>query len=248
MSKSLEYIPEEKNPQGEWVKKDILRWRLQEEEMAMLYAAVCIRMKHLQEAEENLKDYRHTEPLRIAGKTKMVEIHNAVATLAQPFSVAMKSKSGSPQSKKELSKLLSNSRTIDTKKEVGLQTIASIGWLLDVTKARPPEITEDTSSVDYEETLLPGNLQVMEESTPSGYNKAQMELLNEAKNIMSDVLEECGELSEHYRKMGIVLFGNKVFKTYAKVFGCLPDPEEEERERFNAMRDEAKAKEAEEND
>jgi len=248
MAKPLEYIPEEKNAKGEWVPKDILRWRILEEEIAMVYAANCVRINHLKEAEENLKDYRHAEPLRIAGKTKMVEIHNAVGILERPFCITMKARSGTSQAHRELSHILSTTRTVDTKKEVGLQSIASIGWLLDVTKARPPEITQDTSSVDYEETLLPGNLEVKEESAPSGYNKSQMELLQEAKDVIIEVLKGCGDLSQHYDRMGIVVFGNKVFKTYAKVFSCLPDPEEEERERFNAMRDEAKAKEAEDDD
>jgi hypothetical protein len=248
MAKSLEYIPEEKNNKGEWVKKDILRWKLLEEEIAMVYAANCVRMNHLKEAEANLENYRHAEPLRIAGKTKMVEIHNAVEILERPFCVSMRAPTGTKQAHRELSQILSTARSVDTKKEVGLQTIASIGWLLDVTKARPPEITEDTSSVDYEETLLPDNLEVKEESAPSGYNKSQMELLQETKDILVQALTDCGDLSKHYDKMGIVLFGTKVFKTYAKVFSCLPDPEEEERERFNAMRDEAKAKEAEDDD
>jgi hypothetical protein len=248
MAKLLEYIPEEKNTNGEWVKKDVMRWRLLEEEMAMVYAANCVRITHLGDAENNLKDYRHPEPLRIAGKTKMVEIHNAVGILEKPFCLGMKASSGTKQGHRELSHILGSNRTLETSKEMGLQSIASIGWLLDVTKARPPEITQDTSSVDYEENLLPGNLEVKEESAPSGYNNAQMELLQEAKTIMVDVLKGCGELSSHYEKMGIVVFGNKVFKTYAKVFSCLPDPEEEERERFNAMRDEAKAKEAEDDD
>jgi hypothetical protein len=248
MAKNLEYIPEEKDSSGEWVKKDILRWRLLEEEIAMVYAANCVRISQLKDAEANLKNYRHAEPLRIAGKTKMVEIHNAVGILERPFCVTMRAATGTPQAHRELAHILSTTRSVDTKKEVGLQTIASIGWLLDVTKARPPEITQDTSSVDYEENLLPTNLEVKEESAPSGYNKSQMDLLQETKDIVVESLKGCGDLSKHYENMGIVVFGNKVFKAYARVFSCLPDPEEEERERFNAMRDEAKAKEAEDDD
>lgn len=248
MAKLLEYIPEEKNTKGDWIPKDVLRWKLLEEEIAMVYASNCVRINHLKDAEANLKNYRHAEPLRIAGKTKMVEIHNAVSILERPFCVTMRAATGTSQAHRELAKLLSTSRTIDTKKEVGLQSIASIGWLLDVTKARPPEITQDTSSVDYEEKLLPDNLEVKEESAPSGYNISQMELLQEAKDIVVESLKGSGDLSKHYENMGIVVFGNKVFKAYARVFSCLPDPDEEERERFNAMRDEAKAKEAEEDD
>ena len=216
--------------------------------MALIYAAVCIRKKYLEGAEENFEGYRHPEPLKIAGKTKMVEIHNAVGILSKPLIVGMSHDTGSRDGNREFSILLEQKPSLYTSKETGLQAIASIGWLMDISKARPPEITTDNSSIDYEESLLPENLEVKEESAPSGYNKAQIELLQAAKDITSEVLVKCGALSNNYTRMGIVQFGHKVFKTYAKVFGSLPDPEEEERERFNAMREEAKAKKEEEDD
>jgi len=202
----------------------------------------------LRGAEENLKNYRHPEPLRIAGKTKMVEIHNAVTTMERPLIKGMTCKTGTKDAEREFAKLLEESPYLLTTKESGLQAIASIGWIMDVSKARPPEITTDTSSVDYEESLLPDNLEVKEESAPSGYNKSQVKLLEDTKKITAAALKHCGELGENYERMGVVQFGTKVFKAYAKVFGSLPDPEEEERERFNAMREEAKAKKEEDDD
>jgi hypothetical protein len=248
MTKPLEYISEMQDKEGGWNAINCFQWKFLEEEMAIIYASVCIRKKYLSEAEANFKGYRHPEPLRIAGKTKMVEIHNAVGTMDKPMILGMEHPTGSKDGNREFSILLEQKPSIFTSKETGLQAIASIGWIMDIAKARPPEITTDNSSVDYEEDLLPENLEVKEESAPSGYNKAQIELLQATKDITSEVLSKCGELSHSYNKMGIVQFGHKVFKTYAKVFGSLPDPEEEERERFNQMREEAKAKKEEEED
>lgn len=248
MTKPLEYISELKDKDGNWSSINCFQWKMLEEEMAIIYAAVCVRKKFLEEAEANFKNYRHPEPLKIAGKTKMVEIHNAVGVLNKPLVLGMDHPTGSKDGNREFSILLEQKPSIFTSKETGLQAVASIGWIMDISKARPPEITTDNSSVDYEEDLLPENLEVKEESAPSGYNKAQIEILQTTKDITSEVLSKCGELSLSYKKMGIVQFGHKVFRTYAKVFGSLPDPEEEERERFNAMREEAKAKKEEEDD
>lgn len=248
MSNSLEYICETKNASGNWDAINAFQWKILEEEMAVVYAAVCIRRKHLEQAEANFPNYRHPEPLRIAGKTKMVEIHNAVSTLKKPLVAGMTQETGSKDGNREFSILLEQKPSLFTSKECGLQALASIGWLMDVSKARPPEITTDNSSIDYQESLLPGNLEVKEESAPSGYNKAQIELLQSAKTIASEVLAKCGNMSLAYTQMGIVQFGHKVFKIYSKLFGCLPDPEEEERERFNVMRQEAKAKKEEDDD
>lgn len=248
MTKPLEYISEMQEKNGNWNAINCFQWKMLEEEMAIIYAAVCVRKRFLSEAEANFKGYRHPEPLKIAGKTKMVEIHNAVSILEKPMVLGMEHSTGSRDGNREFSILLEQKPSIFTSKETGLQAIASIGWIMDIAKARPPEITTDNSSIDYEEDLLPENLEVKEESAPSGYNKAQIELLQATKDIASEVLLKCGELSQSYQKMGIVQFGQKVFKTYSKVFGSMPDPEEEERERFNAMREEAKAKKEEEDD
>lgn len=248
MSKPLEYICETKDDSGNWNAINAFQWKLLEEEMAIVYAAVCIRKKHLEKAEANFPNYWHPEPLKIAGKTKMVEIHNAVGTLKKPLVAGMTQETGSKDGNREFSILLEQKPALFTSKECGLQALASIGWLMDVSKARPPEITTDNSSVDYEESLLPTNLEVKEESAPSGYNKVQIELLQSTKDIAAEVLAKCGGMSLAYSNMGIVPFGHKVFKIYAKLFACLPDPEEEERERFNAMREEAKAKKDDDDD
>lgn len=248
MTKPLEYISEMQDKDANWTAINCFQWKMLEEEMAIIYAAVCVRKRYLTDAEANFKGYRHPEPLKIAGKTKMVEIHNAVGILEKPMVLGMEHSTGSKDGNREFSILLEQKPSIFTSKETGLQAIASIGWIMDIAKARPPEINTDNSSVDYQEDLLPENLEVKEESAPSGYNKAQIELLQATKDIASEVLSKCGELSNSYHKMGIVQFGHKVFRTYAKVYGSLPDPEEEERERFNAMREEAKAKKEEEDD
>jgi hypothetical protein len=242
MASHLTFVPEEKRSDGSWEETHVFHWRMEEDEMAVIYAACCVRIRNLREAEENLKNYRHVEPLRIAGKTKMVEFHNAVPALSQPFCPKMKHGTGTKAGDEEFAKILAQSPVIVTSKEVGLQALASMGWLMDITKARPPEITNDTTSVDYEEKLLPSNLEVKEESAPSGYNKAQISMLDEARDKAVIVLRDCGDLAQSYEEMGVVKFGTKVFKAYSKVFGALPDPEEEERKRFEGIKEEAKAR------
>ena len=248
MAGHLTYVAEEKRSDGTWEKVNAFQWRLEEDEMAVIYAACCVRMRNLREAEDNLKNYRHGEPLKLAGKTKVVEFHNAVGILEQPFCPRMKHGTGTKAGDEEFTKILAQSPVITTNSEIGLQALASIGWLMDVTKARPPEITTDTMSVDYQESLLPSNLEVKEESAPSGYNKAQIGMLEEARKKAVEVLRDCGDLAQSYEDMGVVKFGTKVFKAYSKVFGALPDPEDEERKRFEAIREEAKSRKEDDDD
>jgi hypothetical protein len=235
----LEYVPQRKLESGEWVPVDEFIFRVPEEEMAVMYACHCIRYKSMEEAEANLKNYVHPEPMKLGGKTKIVEIKSALSIIKTPMLSNMTGETGSQTAMAELQKELPNHAEWRMKKECGLQVLASVGWLASLTKARPPELTKDTSSADYEVSLLPGNLEVTEESAPSGYNKGQADLLKKAKDITTDALEKCGVLAEKLSEMGVVQYGELLFKTHARVFNALPDPEAEERERFEAMRQQA---------
>jgi hypothetical protein len=247
MSQPIDFVEYRKNEAGEYIKVDELIWRMEAEEMAILYSAQCVRFRHLTPAEKNLKNYYHPEGLRIGGKTKIVEIHTAVPVLEMPFLTKMVHKTDTKAASEELAKLLPNSASWASKRDVGIQTIASIGWLMDVTKARPPDITKDTSNVEYAVDILPQNLDVKEESKPTGYNDGQIALLEEARGVATDVLKYCGNKHKEIGEMNIVIFAQRVFKTYSKTFNALPDPSEEERKRDEAMREQAK-KNAEDDD
>lgn len=233
---TLEYIPHRKLESGDWVSVDEFVFRIPVEEMAVTYAAHCLRKRSLAEAEANLKNYIHPEPMKLGGKTRLVEIKSALNFIEQPLFATMTGETGSKKAMEEIQNELPKQAEWRMKKDMGLQALASVGWLASLTKARPPEITKDTSSFDYEPTLLPGNLEVAEEAAPSGYNKEQANLLKETKNLAAEALSKCGSLSDKLKDMSIVQFGELLFKVQSRLFNALPDPEAEERERFEAMR------------
>jgi hypothetical protein len=208
--------------------------------MALMYACSCVRLKHLSDAEGNLKNYRHSEPLRMEGKTKMVEIREGVSLLSKPLLIGMQGVTGSKEAHASINALLKRSTTWYSPQEAGIQIIASSGWVMDISKARPPDITKDTSSIDYTPTLLPSNLAVRDESAPSGYNQGQVAILEETRAVTRDVLQDVGDLHETYSTMGVVLFAQQVFRTHSRVLGCLPDPDDEERKRFDEAREQAR--------
>ena len=239
--KTIEYIHERKSEDGGWVKAEEMIWRIPPEEVAVIFAAQTIRLRCMREAEANLKNYIHPEPMRLGGKIRQVEIKSGIDEMRAPFLKQMTKETGSPEAAAELAKILPAQAQWRLKKSSALQGLASIGWLGDVTKARPPAITKDTSSVDYEETLLPESLSVREEAAPSGYNKQQLATLEEAREIALAALAGCSSLKTAMESMGAVRFGELVFKTQSRLYGGLPDPELEERAKFEAMRAEAAA-------
>lgn len=248
MNDAIEYIALSQNQKGAWIETHEFLWKLPLEEMAILYAACCTRLSCLQAAESNLTHYRHLEPLRINGKTQIVEIHSGTPFLTLPFFKNKEGAIGSPQGISGAQDIFTNTTQWRSSKDVGLQAIASIGWLMDITKAKPPEINKDTSSTNYTETLLPTNLQIKEEAAPSGYNQNQLKLLKDTQNIAAETLKNCGEVGTSLKSLNITLFGNLVFKTYSRIWGSLPDPEEIERLRFEKMKEQAKAKREEDNE
>jgi hypothetical protein len=248
MAEEIQYIHQRQKSDGTWIDAQEFIWKLPHEEMATLYGSCCARLKHLEEAEENLNNYHHQEPLKIGGKTQVVEIHSGIPFLKQNFFKNKEGVTGTPKGNKTAQELFANTNQWRTTKDIGLQAITSIGWLMDVTKARAPDITTDTSSTDYSASLLPQNLSIKEEAAPSGYNNNQLNLLKETQKIAAEVLKNCGEKGEKMAEMGTIQFGNLVFKTYSRVWGNLPDPEEIERQRFEKMREQAKAKREEEED
>lgn len=246
--KIIEFIHLRKTLSGDWENVGEFIWRTPPEELATVYAAHQIRLKNLLEAEDNLKNYRHAEPLRIGGRTKIVDILSATSILKQPFLTTMQGETGSDKALTEIQNVLASSSEWRFKKEIGLQAIASIGWLSDITKARPPAITKDNSSTDYEEELLPDNLQIKEDSSPSGYNKQQAQILTEAQTLTIKALANCGPLHAKISDMTIVPYGELLFKTFSRIYTALPDPETEEREKFEEMRKKAAEKRAQAED
>lgn len=241
----LEFIAQRKTPTGDWVVINEFVIRVPPEELAIIYSAHIIRKSRLVEAEANLTNYIHKEPMKMGGKIRTVEIHSAGKTMKVPFLIGCKAEPGCQEALDELKTAIPKNAEWRMEKEVGLQAIASIGWLADVTKARPPDITKDTSSVDYEQNLLPGNLQIAEDSAPSGYNKSQVELLEEAQKTAAEALIKSGNLHGTITNMSVVTFGELIFKTWSRLFGSLPDPEAKQREEFEALRKEAAEKAAE---
>lgn len=247
-NRTLEFVAQRKNGDGEWVKVEELIWRIPPEEMAIAYSAHCIRKRCVGEAEKNLVGFIHQEPMRFGGKTRIVEFHSAGIQMKAPFLYNMTAEPGTPESMAELKTLIPKHDEWRTTKETGLQILASIGWLSDVTKARPPAITKDTSAVEYLEDLLPGNLAVKEDTAPSGYNKRQVAVLTESKMICAEALEKAGSLHGMLKEMLIVTYGERLFKTQSRIYGALPDPETEERAKFEAMRAAAAAKAEDDDD
>lgn len=248
MPEELQYIAARQKDDGSWIETQEFVWKIPPEEMAVVYAACCTRLKHLEEAEQNLKDYHHQEPLKIGGKTQMVEIHSGVPFLKQNFFKNKEGVAGTAKGLRSAQELLTNTSQWRTSKDIGLQAITSIGWLMDITKARAPDITTDTSSTDYSANLLPSNLAIKEEASPSGYNNNQLKLLKDTQTIAAEALITCGDKGKKMTEIGVVPFGNLVFKTYSRVWGNLPDPDEIERQRFDKMREQAKAKREEDDE
>lgn len=242
MASPIQYIHLSQTKEGDWVPIGQFHWNIPADELAITYAAHTIRLEAMTPAEADLKGYHHGEPLKIGGRTKVVRFLSAVEEIKKPFLVSMKSPTGTPQALEELSEKLAHDKVWKLSKESGLQAIASIGWLADVTKARPPDITKDTSAIEYEIDLLPENLEVKEESSPSGYNDRQLAMIIKAHKIVSAALKNCGTLGKNIAEMGPVPFGERIFKTYSRIFTSLPDPEAEEREKFEAVRQQAKEK------
>lgn len=237
--KLLEYIPERKAADDEWVRVDEFAWRTPPEDLAIAYAAHVIRKQSLTEAEANLKNYVHKEPMRLEGKLRTVKILSSGETLKKPFLATSRAEPGSKEAMEELQMAIPRNAEWRLNRDVCFQVIASVGWLTSLTKARPPDISRDTSEVDYQTQLLPGNLEVAEDAAPSGYNKEQVELLKRAQKLAAEALAKSGGLGEKIKNLPIVNFGEVLFKTFSRTFGSLPDPEIKEREAFEAMQAEA---------
>jgi len=234
--KLLEFVAERRTPEGEWVPVNEFIWRIPPEELAVAYAAHSIRRKCMAEAEANLTGYIHKEPMRLGGKVRTVKIMSAHETMDKPFLSGMRGVPGSKESMDELKVAIPRSGEWRMEQDVGLQTIASVGWLGAMTKARPPEISKDTSAVDYEEGLLPQNLELSEDMAPTGYTKEQAGFLREAHGLATQALEKSGTLKDRMQNMSLTVFGELLFRTQSRIFAALPDPETQEREQFEAMR------------
>lgn len=234
--KTLEFVPERRSPEGDWVPVNEFIWRVPPEELAVAYAAHTIRRRCMVEAEANLKGYVHKEPMRLGGKIRTVKIMTAGVTLKKPFLSGMRGEPGSKEALEELKIAIPKNAEWRMPQDVALQAIASVGWLGAMTKARPPEISKDTSAVDYEESLLPQNLELAEDAAPTGYTKEQVGFLREAQNTAASALEKSGSLGERIKTMPVTTFGELLFRTQSRLFGALPDPETQEREQFEQMR------------
>ena len=236
---TLEYIPQRETENKEWVAVNQFIFRPPSEELAVAYAAQVMRLKALEEAEANLVGYLHQESMKIGGRVNTIEIQGATHIMKLPFLTTMDQPTGTPAAMAQLIKELPNKVEWRTEKEVGLQIIASVGWLGAITKARAPNITEDTSSIDYHLELLPHNIEVKDENAPTGYNKRQVTQLQEALNIVIEACSGSNTLHQQLSNMTILKFGELVFKTQSRLFNALPDPDAEEKAKFDAMRDAA---------
>jgi hypothetical protein len=248
MDKNLEYVYLKRNKKNEWEEANEFVWKMPTDEMAILYAAYCIRLENMTIAENCLKNYIHMEPINIEGKMKNMGIGNAISILNEPFLKEYKTETGehvakgkpnTPEGEEELALALKNSTMWKTHKDPGLQIIASINWLTELNKVRTAEITKDNSVVEYDPRLLSKNMIITEEKAEEGYTAQQMQMLSKAKEITCSVLKYCGGTKEEYSAMNIKIFGQRIYKAFLRTFDSLPDPEKEEREKFEKIRQDA---------
>jgi hypothetical protein len=232
---TIEYIQERPNEDGDWEKVNCFLWRNPPEEMAIVYAAHALRGKYLKTAEKTHENYIHKEPTQVDGQKMTMKYGTAAEDLASPLLEGMRAPCTAPESLPEIQERLWRGSQWELKKDQGIQALASIGWLANVTKARPPAITQESTTIQYEESLLPTSMSVSEEVRASGYNEAQAAILEEARNLAANALEKCGKLAGRMRELRVGAFGELVFRTQARLFGALPDPDTEERAKFEAM-------------
>lgn len=241
MSKFVEYIAGEGDLQtGVW--KDLREFRLELEpgEFTLIWASIIVRTKALEEAEKIFPGYRHPEPFNIGGRKKIVEIGSALPVLKGPLLATCNTPCDHPETIKMIQRGERTGYTWRLKEEAGLQAMTSIGWLCDVVKARQPPITQSTSDVSYEADLLPSNMQVKSEEATAGYNKKQITLMENTKAIMDRVLKDIPEVRTKWLDTTITIFGQNIFRTTSKIFTSLPDLEEEERKKFEELKEKAK--------
>lgn len=240
--KYVNYIVGEGNPEtGQWTDLNEFRFELEPGEFTLIWAAIQVRAKALKAAEKVFVDYNHPEPLNVGGLKRVIQIGSAIPILEGQLLVTCVGTKDEPSLIEAIRKGERTGYTWRLQKEAGLQAMASIGWLCDVAKARQPPITQSTTDISYEESLLPSNVGVINEEAPTGYNKKQVTLMENAKEYMGKILDPLPEVKAQWLGVPIVTFGQKLFRTTSKIFGSLPDLEEEERKKFDEMKNKVKA-------
>lgn len=230
---------------GKWTDLQEFQFELEPGEFSLIWACIQIRALALTKAEEAFPNYVHPEPFNIGGINRTVEIGSAAAIMQGPLLVTSEENTNSPGMIKIIQKGERAGYTWRLHKESGLQAMASLGWLCDISKSRQPPITQATNDVTYSESLMPSNISVKENAAPSGYNKKQITLLQSTMEFMGKILDPIPDIKELWIGVPIVTFGEKIFKTTSKIFNSLPDLEDEERQKFEEMKNMAKATTAE---
>jgi hypothetical protein len=242
MPKYVNYVSGEGDVKtARWNDLNEFQMELEPGEFTLIWASGVVRQKALKAAEDVFPNYNHPEPLNIGGMKRIVEIGSALPILEGPILVTCPHPSNSEETVKAITKGEKTGYTWRLREEAGLQAMVSIGWLCDIAKARQPPISKNTSEIAYAADLLPTNMLVKEDEAPTGYNKKQADLMQEAKKEMLRVLGNIPELKAAWIDIPIIPFGEKLFRTASKIFTSLPDLEEEEKKKFEQIRAQAKA-------
>jgi len=240
--KYVNYIVGEGNTEtGQWQDLKEFRLELEPGEFSLIWAAIQVRTKALKAAEKVFENYNHPEPLNIGGLRRVIEIGSAIPILEGKLLVNCEGVKEEPSLLETIRKGERTGYTWRLREEAGLQAMSSIGWLCDVAKARQPPITQSTSDINYEADLLPSNIGVKHEESPTGYNKKQITLMENTREFMGKILNPLPEIKDLWLGIPIIIFGQKLFRTTSKIFGSLPDLEEEERKKFDEMKNKVKA-------
>jgi len=246
----ITYVQGEPNAEcTKWLVLDELRFELEPGEFTLIWAANNVRRVALEEAEKKFPGYSHKEVFNLGGERKVIGIGSATEVMGLPLLIGQKGAKDSPEIIKAIREDERLGQTLwRTPREVGLQLLASLGWFADLSKSGAPPISKNQSEVIYASDVFPSNIQITKEEAPSGFNEKQLGFLKKGKELMTQVLKGIESLEKTWIDISVLEFSYKVFRTTSKLYGALPDLEEEERKRLEELKELAKQKEEQSED
>lgn len=224
----VEYIGDQYNPKSKQF-ETVDEWllRIHPYEIAILYAAHHIHYLKQKDADKNIGVYRAQEQFISGNEPQDISIESQVPLLEPPFLKGMKHLNGTRQAFIELNQQIKTIFPYTIKNDVFFGAYTAITWFAVRSNSRPPEINPKNNGTSYELENLPANFIKVEERESNEFNKVQLQLLEEARTLVLEILEGIDELYTQYKEMPILEFSHNVFRTWQRIDDTFIDPEPE---------------------
>lgn len=224
--KLVEYINLDYNPQTREIKRPN-EWilRVHPTEVAILYAAHHIHYLKQQDADKNIGEYHAHEQFNILSEPETISIGSQVDLLRPPLLKGMQHNTGTNDAIKEVNGLIKTIFPYTVSNTIFHGAYTSIDWFTTRSNSRPPDLNPKDSGTSYEVQNLPANFMQVAETESTDFNKDQLRLLSEAKDIVLQVLDGIEDLHNQYKAMSPLEFSHNVFRTWQRIDDALHEPD-----------------------